>query len=147
MLRRSYRQAEALLKDCPDWLADIGLARAPDHNTLCRAANYLLRTSRANKLLDVLSGWAAEAKMLKLSDKPLAVDSTSYDSHHVSRHYERRCAKTRGGMKAKDRGKGRKTGRSRTVRSLPKLGIGVASSCHLVLSMSASESAICHWMA
>lgn len=135
MLKQSYRAAEAFLKDCPDWLKDIGLDRAPDHNTLCRAANYLLKTHRANKLLDVLGQWAAEAKMLKLSSKPLAVDSTSYDSHHVSRHYERRCAKTRLRMKAKDREKGRKSSRSRTVKRLPKLGIAVATSCHLVLSM------------
>lgn len=135
MLKRSYRQAEALLADCPDWLTDIGLARAPDHNTLCRAAKYLLKTSGANKLLDVMSGWAADAKMLKLSHKPLAVDSTSYESHHVSRHYEQRCRKTRLSTKSKDRKKGRKSGRSRTVRRLPKLGIAVAASCHLVLSM------------
>ena len=135
MLKRSYRQAEVLLADCPDWLKDIGLERAPDHNTLCRAANYLLRTFRANKLLDVLSTWAAEAKMLKLSQMPLAVDNTSYESHHVSRHYERRCAKTRLHMKAKERKNGRKSSRSRTVKRLPKLGIAVATSCHLVLSM------------
>lgn len=135
MLKRSYRQAEALLKDCPDWLADIGLERAPDHNTLCRAANYLLRTFRANKLLDVLSGWAADAKLLKLSEKPLAVDSTTYESHHVSRHYEQRCRQTRKRAKAKGRKTGGKRSRSRTVRRLPKLGIAVATSCHLVLSM------------
>jgi hypothetical protein len=133
MLKRSYRQAEALLSDCPDWLKDIGLDRAPDHNTLWRAANHLLGTYRANQLLDVLGGWAAEAGMLELSRKPLAVDSTSYESHHVSRHYEQRCRKTR--MKAGDREKGRKNSRSRTVRRLPKLGIAVATSCHLVLSM------------
>ena len=33
----SFRRAEALLIDSPAWLADIGLARAPDHNTLWRA--------------------------------------------------------------------------------------------------------------
>lgn len=135
MLKQSYRGAEAFLIDCPDWLKDIGMERVPDHNTLCRAANYLLRTFRANTLLDVLSGWAAEARMLKLSQKPLAVDSTSYESHHVSRYYEQRCRKTRLRMKAKDGEKGRKSSRSRTVRQLPKLGIGVATSCHLVLSM------------
>jgi IS5 family transposase len=135
MLKQSYRQAEAFLADSPEWLRDIGLDRAPDHNTLCRAAHYLLGTSRANKLLDVLGGWAAEAKMLKLSQKPLAVDSTSYESHHVSRHYEQRCRNTRLRMKAKDREKGRKSSRSRTVKRLPKLGIAVATSCHLVLSM------------
>src|SRR3954469_9854655 len=34
MLRRSYRGAEMLLRDCPHWLRDVGLRRTPDHNTL-----------------------------------------------------------------------------------------------------------------
>jgi hypothetical protein len=33
----SYRRTEALLADSPAWLADVGLAKAPDHNTLWRA--------------------------------------------------------------------------------------------------------------
>jgi hypothetical protein len=135
MLKRSYRQAEALLADCPEWLKEIGMQRAPDHNTLCRAAKYLLRKFRAEKLLDVLGGWTAEAKMLKLSQLPLAVDSTTYESHHVSRHYEQRCRQTRKRKKPRDDEKSRKSSRSRTVRQLPKLGIAVATSCHLVLSM------------
>jgi hypothetical protein len=34
--KKSYRGIEALLVDSPSWLADIGLPRAPDHNTLAR---------------------------------------------------------------------------------------------------------------
>ena len=37
-------------------------------------------------------------------------------------------------MRAKDANKGRKTTRSDTVKALPKLGIAVATRCHLVLS-------------
>src|SRR5436190_2453501 len=89
-MKRSYRGVEAVLRDCDNWLADIGLSRAPDHNTLCRAAAFLLKTLRVGRLLDKLVQWAATARMLGLSTDPLAIDSTSYDSHHVSRHYERR---------------------------------------------------------
>src|SRR5215213_2626313 len=35
--RKSFRGIEALLADSPQWLADVGLAKAPDHNTLSRA--------------------------------------------------------------------------------------------------------------
>jgi hypothetical protein len=35
--KKSFRGVEALLADSPAWLADIGLAKAPDHNTLDRA--------------------------------------------------------------------------------------------------------------
>ena len=135
LLKRSYREAEALLRDCPEWCADIGLPRVPDHNTLCRAAGYLLRACRVEKLLDRVAQWAAVGRILGLSAKPLAVDSTTYESRHVSRHYERRCRQTRRRMRRKELEKrGRKSTRSDTVRRLPKLGIGVATRCHLVLS-------------
>jgi hypothetical protein len=135
LLKRSYRGAEAVLRDCPEWLADIGMARAPDHNTLCRAAKVLLAKFNVDKILDAVVQRAAEADLLKLDAHPRAIDSTTFDSHHVSRHYERRCRETRRKIKAKDREKGRKSSRSRTVRGLPKLAVGVATASHLILSV------------
>src|SRR5215212_4567736 len=52
--KRSYREAEALLRDAEHWCHAIGMARVPDHNTLCRAANFLLRRCRVGRLLDAL---------------------------------------------------------------------------------------------
>jgi hypothetical protein len=135
LLKRSYRGAEELLRDCQHWCKDLGMPRAPDHNTLCRAANYLLRACRVRRLLDRVARWAALGRILGLSSHPLAVDSTTYESHHVSRHYERRCHQTRKRMRAKEAEKqGRKRTRAETVKRLPKLGIGVATRSHLVLS-------------
>ena len=141
-LKRSYRGAEALLKDCEHWLKDVGLRRAPDHNTLCRAARFLLKACRVDKLLDAAARWAARARLLGLSTRPLAVDSTTYESRHVSRHYERRCHQTRRRMRAKEAAKeGRKSTRSDTVRRLPKLAVGVCTRSHLVLSAWAGTGA------
>lgn len=42
----SYRRTEALLTDSPQWLADVGLDKAPDHNTLWRARDNLTATDR-----------------------------------------------------------------------------------------------------
>jgi hypothetical protein len=134
LLKRSYRGAEVVLADSESWLRDVGLTRAPDHNTLCRAAKFLMSKCRVDRLLDTLTLWASVGRMLGLSTHPLALDSSMYESHHVSRHYERRCHETRKRLKAKDKQKGRKSSRSRTVRRLPKLGIGVATQSHLVLS-------------
>src|SRR5512141_2155774 len=134
-LKLSYRKAEALLMDCPDWCASIGLRRVPDHNTLCRAAKLLLSGLCVSRLLDRLVQWAAQARLLRLSTHPLAVDSTTYESHHVSRHYERRCMQTRQRMRARDRRRDRSRSRSQTVRRLPKLALGVASGSHLVLGL------------
>ena len=135
LLKRSYRGIEAVLRDSQPWLDDIGLDHAPDHNTLWRAAKFLLKELKADRVLDVTTKWADEAGMLELDHHPLAIDSTTFDSHHVSRHYERRCHETRRRMKAKDREKGRKSSRSKTVRGLPKLAIGIATKCRLVVSM------------
>ena len=123
LLKRSYREAEAVLRDAEHWCRAIGMRRAPDHNTLCRAARGLLTKWKTDKLLDVVVRLAATARMLKLSTRPLAGDSSYYEPRHVSRYFEFR----------RGRGGGSK-GRRRKVKSLPKLAIGVASACHLVLS-------------
>lgn len=131
---RSYRGAEHLLRDSDSWLRDIALRRAPDHNTLCRAAGFLLRKFRVDRLLDVIVRWASLGRILGLSTQPLAVDSTYFESRHVSRHYERRCRQTRGkGRKKADLG-GSIT-RPDTIKRMPKLGIAVASHCHLILAL------------
>jgi hypothetical protein len=39
------------LADSPLWLEDIGLARAPDHNTLCRAFGRLIKRGLMNRML------------------------------------------------------------------------------------------------
>ena len=133
-MKRSYRGVEALLRDSDHWLADIGLDHVADHNTLCRAAAYLLDKFRVGRLLDKVTEWSALARILGLSTHPLAIDSTTYESHHVSRHYERRCHQTRKRMREKDAKKGRSITRSDTVKALPKLGISTATRCHLILS-------------
>ena len=46
----SFRRAEALLADSPQWLTDIGLSKTPDHNTLWRAFELLISTRRCNRI-------------------------------------------------------------------------------------------------
>src|SRR5438105_12916287 len=58
--KKSYRGVEALLRDCPDWLAAIGMDRAPDHNTLWRAFNHLVLSAVVNSMLDLQAQWAAQ---------------------------------------------------------------------------------------
>src|SRR5882762_9636054 len=65
MLKLSYRKAETLLRDSPHWLADIGLARAPDHNTLWRAFGVLMTTRRVNRMLDLFSDLFYSARLLR----------------------------------------------------------------------------------
>jgi hypothetical protein len=130
LLGLSYRRLENFLLDSSDWLAEIGMHRVPDHNTLCRAAARLLKREPVQRLLDEQVCWAADARMLRLSTRPLALDSSMYESRHVSRHYEHRKARSR-----RECTKPRKSGRKRTVTSLPKLAIAVDCGSHLVISI------------
>ena len=51
--KKSYRGVVALLKDCPDWCADIGLKKVPNHYTLCRAHKNLVKPGVVEEMLDV----------------------------------------------------------------------------------------------
>lgn len=145
----SYRRTERLLRDSPNWLADLGLSTAPDHNTLWRGFDAIVETARVNRMLDRLA--AAFARLLRLSNKPLALDSTCFEQRHRSAHYDRRCrhraGKTQasgGGKDEKSRGKQREkpgswgasanAARGRRMAALPKLSLAVASGCHLILA-------------
>jgi hypothetical protein len=134
--RKTYRGTEALLRDCPDWLADVGLTRAPDHNTLCRAFGAVVTLRRTNKMLDVTARWFTEARVLGLTRrKPLAADSTHFESRHVSRHYEARRKQTAARAAAAPDKAGSRT-RPATAKRLPKATLAVAAACHPVLSVA-----------
>ena len=108
--KKSYRGVEALLVDSPAWLADIGLSKAPDHNTLSRAFERFVKPTLARSMLDLMGQLNRRLKHRSTKgrgDKPLAVDSSLFESRHVSRHFEhrRRDTSTRQTHK-KDRGNG-----------------------------------------
>lgn len=136
----SYRKCQQILDDHPQMLEDVGLKRAPDHNTLCRAFHRLIRTGRVNRMMDLLVRLFSQARLLGLGERPLAMDSTIFEMRHRSPHYDLRCrrmARDRASGKRKSPGKwGREVNaaRSRQLRQLPKLAVAVASGCHLILA-------------
>jgi uncharacterized protein YjiS (DUF1127 family) len=102
--RKSFRGIEALLRDSPDWLADIGLSKAPDHNTLCRAFDRFMKPGLAWTMLDLMAQLAQQRRTIKRNRrKPLSIDSSMFESRHVSRHFERRRRDT-AAKKARVRG-------------------------------------------
>lgn len=108
--KKSFRGVEALLIDSPAWLADLELAKAPDHNTLCRAFDAFMKPALARSMLDLMSRLAQQRKTLKRNpDKPLAMDSSMFESRHVSRHFERRMRDTASAKKGRVRGANRST--------------------------------------
>ena len=127
--KQSYRGVEAMLRDASHWCRGIGMKKVPDHNTLCRAFHALNLGRRQCKLLDRLTQWFAIAKQL---GSMLAIDSSLYDTHHRSRHYEQRCRHYASRHKRTANAR-----RSAAARRSPKLCIGVCTRSHLILSTRA----------
>ena len=117
--KKSYRGTEALLRDCADLREAVGLTRAPDHNTICRAFTHLVKPAKMDRALD-LQVAAAKAKGLDVrgdSVKPATLDSTCFESRHVSRHFEKRQRQT-ARQDGRDRQRrGRSGGRGRRKKS------------------------------
>jgi hypothetical protein len=143
----SYRRTEKLLRDSPQWLADVGLRFAPDHNTLWRALDLIVKIRRVNRALGLLASDFARARLLRLSKRPLALDSTCFERLHRSAHYDRRCRQMRDKKSARDPtqkserpektgswGESANASRRSSVGAMPKLAIAVASACHLILA-------------
>ena len=143
--KKSYRGVEALLHDSPQWRQDIDLARTPDHNTLCRAFDRLLKPRVFGSMLDQTALWAKQRNLLERPFKPLALDSSMFESRHLSRHFEKRQRQSdRDGRRKQPKTSGKAAGdrrRSRVVRALPKLSLAIASSCHLILGARATTGA------
>lgn len=143
--KKSYRGAEALLRDSPDWLADIGMSRAPDHNTLWRAFDLLTKPGVFNSMLDLQVQMAAERKLLGGRIKPTSLDSSMFESRHVSRYFEKRQRQSRRQAAKRARKNHEKAAanrrRSKVVRGLPKLSLAVDTASHLILVARATTGA------
>lgn len=108
--KKSFRGVEALLIDSPAWLAEIDLHKAPDHNTLCRAFDSFMKPKLARSMLELTTKLAKQRKMLRRNpDKPLALDSSLFESRHVSRHFERRRRDTTSAKKGRGNGENQST--------------------------------------
>ena len=104
--KKSYRGVEALLADSLDWLAEIGADHAPDHNTMWRACDRMIGRGLLNRMLDQQAAWAQERGLIDGKVKPVALDSSMFESRHVSRHFEKRCRQTaRAAAKSEPRAK------------------------------------------
>ncbi len=117
--KKSYRGVEALLADSPGWLAEIGADHAPDHNTLWRAFGRLVKRGLMNKMLDQQVAWAERQGLIRGRVEPVALDSSMFESRHVSRHFEKRCNQSaRATAKAARRAK--KTSQNKGAARMPR---------------------------
>ena len=135
-----YRGLVGMLDDWPELRRVIGLARTPSRTTLCDAFAKIVTHANVGPMLRDVAAAFDDAGLLRLDDKPVAVDSSMFESRHVSRHFERRQRDTAPATPAPGTPAYREKIRA-TVRGLPKLLIAVAASCHLILAAHASTGA------
>lgn len=121
----SYRKAEALLKDADSWRRDIGMRKSPDHATLHRAFQWLIRGKWLKRLLNALYRWLM---LLRKLGTTLAIDSRLYDTHYRSRHYEQRIRHQKDGKTSDKR-------RSSTAKRTPKLTIALDVRSHAITAV------------
>lgn len=124
--RQTFRGVEALLKDARHWGRSIGMRRIPDHNTLWRAFNLIVGRSFVGRMLDLLCQWA---RIQNLLGGVVAIDSSLYDTHHRSRHYEQRCRHHSSSESAAVSER-----RSASCKRTPKLAIATDTRSHLIVA-------------
>jgi hypothetical protein len=140
--KQTFRGVEALLRDARHWCKQVGMKRVPDHNTLWRAFHALLREARTQRLMGRLTRWML---LIVVLGRTCAIDSTLYQTHHCSRHYEHRCRSYASHGKVNPIANAR---RSRSVRRLPKLILSVDTRSHVILAACAQTgqgSDARHW--
>lgn len=124
----SYRDTQAFLADVPDWLAAVGMAGVPDHNTLWRAFGALLKPGKTAWALDLLAEDRRGGLGVALRVKPLSIDATCLEPRHRSRHYDRvRRKHEDDARRPGKRGRSVNRARRRRVRRLPKLALATAA--------------------
>jgi hypothetical protein len=124
-LRLDYRKLAALLTDTPDLCRAIHLEKVPHFTTFQKAAQRLLLTPPARRLLDETIHVGIAVRRIRKRIDLAALDGTGFESHHASSYYVRR---------RESNGKNRGTWHSLTYRRFPKVGILCDCASHMILA-------------
>lgn len=122
-LRLDYRKLTALLADARDLCAVIELDPVPHYTTFQKAAERLLISSEAQRLLRGTIKLAKATGRLPRRVSLAAGDGTGLESRHVSHYYVRR------------RANGTKYWHNTTYATFPKAGVLCDTDSHFILSV------------
>jgi transposase len=131
-----YRGIMEILADSSDLRKVLELKDAPHWTTLQKAAQRLSGKKTLDRLMHGIIRLAVGAKVMKKSVALAAIDSTGFESHHVSAYFVHRRAKGGNGVQAT------------TYKRVPKLGIVADTKGYLALSGIPSYGPspdILHW--
>ena len=119
-----YRGIVGILADSPDLRQVMGLKKTPHFTTLQKASQRLLRNAPVQALLDATLTRARPRRRRKRRPRVrrAALDSSGFETHHISHYFVRR------------RAKGRERWQTTTYKRFPKLGVLCDCDSHLILS-------------
>ncbi len=125
----TYRGTVGLLTDCESLTSAIRLPKVPHYTTLQKAADRLLILSSFHRLLTATVNRARKSKALPRRRLLAAMDSSGFESQHVSRYFAQR------------RKKAGKHGRICRVvyHRYPKLSLACETTSHLIVAARASQ--------
>ncbi len=92
-LRLDYRKLQAFLVDAPTLGEAVGLSAIPHFTTFQKAAVRLLKSRRAQRLLDVSVEFARKQHRIKWRLRLAAVDGTGFETRHISAYFVKRRQK------------------------------------------------------
>jgi hypothetical protein len=92
-LRLDYRKLQAFLVDAPTIGEAVGLSTIPHFTTFQKAAVRLLKSRRAQRLLDVSVEHARKQHRIKWRVRLAAVDGTGFETRHISAYFVKRRQK------------------------------------------------------
>src|SRR5271166_4187200 len=125
-LKLDYRKLAGLLADTPELCKAIELTKVPHFTTFQKAAQRLLRTVPARRLLDATIHVGVAVHRIRRRVGLAALDGTGFESHHASSYYVRR-RETGGGFRGKPH--------ALTYRRFPKAGILCDCASHMILAV------------
>ena len=126
--KKDYRGIVEIINDSTDLKRILELRELPHYTTLQKAANRLFKKDNFKKLLVSILNIAREKKVLSKTVKLAALDSTGFESRHVSSYF----------VKRRDRDTA-KPYQTTTYTRFPKLGINADTSNHLILQGTAKR--------
>ena len=126
-LQLDYRKLEQLLLDAGELCDAIELELVPHFSTFQKAAERLLRSHRAQRLLTETLRTAQQIRKLGRRVRLAAGDGTGWESHHVSHYYVKRRASCS------------KFWQKTTYQTFPKAGLLCDTESHLILAVVAEQ--------
>lgn len=127
--KTTYRGVWGLVRDTKSLRDAVGLKRTPHWTTIQKACDRLLNARRVQRLVDTTVQRAIKIGKLNAHPSRIAIDTSGFESHHVSRYYAKRREKT-------DKSGNRKR---ITMRRFPKLGMVVECDSHFVVGVIADQ--------